>query len=1404
MVDARLQQREAEELEERRTKQEQERRREEEKGDAAGAQAEAAGEGTAEKPSPARPSEAAPEVPAGRPKAPSQAVLVTGGKNRRIKRGKIVRSALDTSKAKQPARPKKAKEAAAQPGVPPGKEPGGDGGARAGEHAEPGPAGEQPGPAKAAADEYADLSLGQVNELKNQIEQKVYADFASKFLGAGADPLSLKPLCLLFRLKYDAEDPTETVRQLFRKIKARISKVIDLDDTEDARLRKTLDSEGTSLEDFMQSPYVEVCKDVKSRLLMLLEIKPSLEYLTNVTKIDSGKCFSRYGSIKFSQASALRRGLHPAAGLEGTAEPDAVDRADELAAAQPEGEGQKAAQGLEGEGVEHSQHDDEHDDEVVDIIDMDQEDDDGEKLVPLGVERSKSQQIGLRQSLKIKPRAPRLEKGESSRHTGRHAPGQRQPAPLSDQESQGDWLEIHRKWKQWNRFHKQAGGAAEDRDLTSPFCSPLHSVLQFAKNSEIEDPTPLRALLCEQQKRAAFRLFALKHQGKLYDIVQGTPYQRFVWGAQSHSLAHSALDRVETCGEALANKINERSKKLVKRLMSYTVVQADNMRHYQDILEKYLKQQDAKPAASGAQPSKPSKQGEPHAAKRSAGRAAQGKEGRHQLKSSPKSASTVDSSSTSGSSPSSSEQQDRRIQKITFDDFIPWQMRTVMHSLNDLRVLLSDPFTQAHVLEALKEDQSKLLDARLERQMKLTAQERHLESEQDAGHREAGEPGERAAQVDGREQEPEQALGFQNIKQFLKALVQIMLQSNSSSPLAEQFPNSARLCQSAYRVAKIVLSQFVSDKQQIREAETSKILQEMMLEILVSHLEKACGLDRAPAQPGAAGPQDEEGEEAERARAPGGPLARPIEDTNLEEITQLLKLLQEVMRLSSDAQRAHARHQLAGQPPLETLSSSAAQPAPAHQALPQSRFLADGGVQATRCARLLAYLMVEFEVPVIVRHAVRCARIFFFGVVDFEKLDLYSAAGASQALHADGGQGSSAAPEDGGSPAQEPARRAESTLSGCCRNQFLVAALRAIGERISHADRGAAARSGEPATAAPEQPTDAALSAGEPEGSSPVEVKAEELPEEARTDQARGEGQGVDLDDTEGKKYVVYANINSQTEDFTFLVTALYHWEKLRPAIGPTQPADPAVLAQKSTKAVKKEAAAKVEDAGQPAAAAKGGPDSVAAEAKPVDAGDGASANEAKEAASTLEAVAQLLSDPESAAGEGAQPEPAKVPEEAAGQALAKSEGEQAVGVGSEEPAVAKEPEPGQAPEEAAPEKEKAGGADQEAVQGRPELQAPESEAAKVVEQEEAKAGAELPAAEEKAGQSVAAQSHAGEGQDGGGQEDRRSGAAESPEDRFELAKKKLEADAKCAALLRDIHHIESNADLLELLKEQQ
>lgn len=81
---------------------------------------------------------------------------------------------------------------------------------------------------------YCDLTLSQINEVKNEIEQKVYASLAADYLGDG--DTRIRPLCHLFNLKYNSEDPTETVRQLFKKIKARASHIINLDDLEDPKL----------------------------------------------------------------------------------------------------------------------------------------------------------------------------------------------------------------------------------------------------------------------------------------------------------------------------------------------------------------------------------------------------------------------------------------------------------------------------------------------------------------------------------------------------------------------------------------------------------------------------------------------------------------------------------------------------------------------------------------------------------------------------------------------------------------------------------------------------------------------------------------------------------------------------------------------------------------------------------------------------------------------------------------------------------------------------------------------------------------------------------------------------------------------------------------------------------------
>ncbi len=66
---------------------------------------------------------------------------------------------------------------------------------------------------------------------------------------------------------------------------------------------------------------------------------------------------------------------------------------------------------------------------------------------------------------------------------------------------------------------------------------------------------------------------------------------------------------------------------------------------------------------------------------------------------------------------------------------------------------------------------------------------------------------------------------------------------------------------------------------------------------------------------------------------------------------------------------------------------------------------------------------------------------------------------------------------------------------------------------------------------------------------------------------------GEETKQSEEKQYVVYANINSTDEDFTFLITALYHWETLYPTFTLDLPKDPneIVIKEKSSDAPKSE-----------------------------------------------------------------------------------------------------------------------------------------------------------------------------------------------------------------------------------------
>lgn len=126
--------------------------------------------------------------------------------------------------------------------------------------------------------------MKQINDLKADIEKEFFEEtMRGTYLGEKADKGKLKPMCTLLGLRLNNEDPIETCRDVFTKVKKSISTLIDLDEEEDPKLKLKI-----SDDELFEPPYLEVLKDVRSRILMLFEIEPSVNYITNVTRIGRG------------------------------------------------------------------------------------------------------------------------------------------------------------------------------------------------------------------------------------------------------------------------------------------------------------------------------------------------------------------------------------------------------------------------------------------------------------------------------------------------------------------------------------------------------------------------------------------------------------------------------------------------------------------------------------------------------------------------------------------------------------------------------------------------------------------------------------------------------------------------------------------------------------------------------------------------------------------------------------------------------------------------------------------------------------------------------------------------------------------------------------------------------------
>lgn len=90
---------------------------------------------------------------------------------------------------------------------------------------------------------------------------------------------------MFFDLDLNVSDLQESLKQVFKRVKLRIKSLIDLDSIQDYKLPTRVDVKDLNL----GSAAEEVALDVTNRILLLLEVRPSINYQSEVTRISSSK-----------------------------------------------------------------------------------------------------------------------------------------------------------------------------------------------------------------------------------------------------------------------------------------------------------------------------------------------------------------------------------------------------------------------------------------------------------------------------------------------------------------------------------------------------------------------------------------------------------------------------------------------------------------------------------------------------------------------------------------------------------------------------------------------------------------------------------------------------------------------------------------------------------------------------------------------------------------------------------------------------------------------------------------------------------------------------------------------------------------------------------------------------------
>ena len=90
---------------------------------------------------------------------------------------------------------------------------------------------------------------------------------------------------MFFDLDLNVSDLQESLKQVFKRVKLRIKSLIDLDSIQEHKLPTRVDVKDLNL----GSAAEEVALDVTNRILLLLEVRPSINYQSEVTRISSNK-----------------------------------------------------------------------------------------------------------------------------------------------------------------------------------------------------------------------------------------------------------------------------------------------------------------------------------------------------------------------------------------------------------------------------------------------------------------------------------------------------------------------------------------------------------------------------------------------------------------------------------------------------------------------------------------------------------------------------------------------------------------------------------------------------------------------------------------------------------------------------------------------------------------------------------------------------------------------------------------------------------------------------------------------------------------------------------------------------------------------------------------------------------